>query len=438
MKNISLFPFLTILLFTLLLNSQTVEAQKVMCGYDLARNILESKHPGYLDAVNKTFEEAKMRGAGSDRGMDTYTIDVVVHIVYQNEEQNLPDSIIISQISTLNEDFNRLNTDAVNLRPIFDDRVGSAEIQFRLVDIIRVQTTTKFEPSLLGLPDNVKVTSDGGSNVVDPSRHLNIWVCRLEPIIIFGIPFGQILGYAYPPADLPNWPAGVSAPSPELDGVVVDYRIFGRNNPLTIDPGTGVALKGHGRTAVHEIGHYLGLRHIWGDPGIFGDGCAVDDGVEDTPNQAAGSEWMCDHIQDSCTDDQYPDMIENYMDYSTETCMNSFTLGQIEIMRGVLEGPRHSLIENTSTVNNISLDSQIKIFPNPTSTGEVYIKILGLSGSDLNLEIINAVGIKVLSLENLENLTKINTADLSSGMYYFRIFDTKNSKITTTKKLIKL
>lgn len=437
MKTISLFSsFLILLIF--LFNPVTIEAQKVMCGYDLARNILDNKYPGYIDAINKTFDEAKIRGAAGERGMDTYTIDVVVHIVYQNEEQNLHDSIVISQIATLNEDFNRLNTDAADLRPIFEDRVGSAEIQFRLADIIRVQTTSTFEPTIDGLPDNVKVTSDGGSNALDPSKHLNIWVCQLEPIVIFGIPFGQVLGYAYPPADLPNWPDDVSAPSPELDGVVVDYRIFGRNNSLTIDPGTGVELKGNGRTVVHEIGHYLGLRHIWGDPGFFGDGCEVDDGVEDTPNQAAGSEWMCDHEQDSCTEDQEPDMIENYMDYSNETCMNSFTIGQIEIMRGVLEGPRNSLIAGTSSVSTSKLDSKIKLYPNPSRTNDVFVEISNISGSNLNLEVINAFGMKIFSFENLENFNKISLENLSAGIYYFRFFDNQNPKLSTIKMLIKI
>ena len=111
--------------------------------------------------------------------------------------------------------------------------------------------------------EKVKSTADGGIDPWDQSRYLNIWVCDMS---IFGVT--ALLGYATPPAGLPNWPPGSSGTLG--DGVVIQYQAFGSNNPNQI--GQGIVVKG--RTPSHEVGHYLGLRHIWGD----GD-CTAEDGI---------------------------------------------------------------------------------------------------------------------------------------------------------------
>jgi hypothetical protein len=111
-----------------------------------------------------------------------------------------------------------------------------------------------------------------------------------------------------------------------------------------------------GRACVHEVGHYLGLRHIWGDP-LFGDGCSVDDGLSDTPNQNAASQFSCNHNLNSCTDSpvNYPDMVENYMDYSNDGCMNMFTVNQSIVMRAILELARPGLIEGQDGSDDCTL-----------------------------------------------------------------------------------
>lgn len=336
------------ILFTLNLNAQQ---SHTYCGHDLVINSNETNYPGYKQQLNRVFEQAKRQGRKSREARDqqVYTIDVVVHVVWKDTIENLPDTLIQAQIAALNEDYRRLNANASDVRPIFAGVVGDPEIEFNLTMINRVQTNEEFSIDFLSgaLPDNVKQTANGGSDASDTDLSLNIWICKIQPITLGGITLGQILGYAYPPADLPNWPAGQGAPSPELEGVVIDFRAIGPGNPNTIDLGMGV-IPNEGRTPVHEIGHYLGLRHIWGDGGGFtgNDGCTVDDGIADTPNAADQSEFDCDVMKNTCMDaaNDLPDMIENYMDYSAETCMNSFTIGQIDLMRGVLEGPRCGLI----------------------------------------------------------------------------------------------
>ncbi|MCP4124688.1 MAG: hypothetical protein GY751_23340 [Bacteroidetes bacterium] len=325
------------------------------CGDQVLKRALESQYPGYQEAINATFEEAKRTGRESrlTGRSSVYTVPVVFHVVWHSSDasQNIPDSVIQDQVRVLNEDYRRLNADAGDVRSEFAGVVGDAEIEFELQGIIRVSTTTLFEPEATGLDDadKVKSTADGGSDAVSPENALNIWICKLQPITLLGFPLGEVLGYAYPPAGLAHWPENAQAPTIGRDGVVLDYRTVGSNNVTAShfeDQGFTII----GRTATHEVGHYLGLRHVWGDAiALLGeDGCAVDDGVDDTPNASENNQANgCNPSTNSCESDQeddLPDMWENYMDYSSEICQNSFTIEQIDIMRGVLEGPRDGLL----------------------------------------------------------------------------------------------
>ncbi|MCB9276985.1 MAG: T9SS type A sorting domain-containing protein [Lewinellaceae bacterium] len=255
------------------------------------------------------------------------TIPVVVHVVWNTASENISDAQVISQIDVLNEDFRRLNSDASDTPAMFQSVAADSEIEFCLatVDpngnptsgITRTQTSsTSFSTN-----NNVKFTSSGGHNAWPAGQYLNIWVCDLS---------GGLLGYA-------QFPGG----SASTDGVVCDYLYFG-----TI--GTATPPFHLGRTATHEVGHWLNLRHIWGDGG-----CSVDDFVSDTP--LAGS---ANFTGEPCTfpgpntcstgaGDQ-PDMFQNYMDYSDDGCMNIFTLGQKARMRALFDtgGARQSILSS--------------------------------------------------------------------------------------------
>ena len=227
------------------------------------------QNPGYEDVVNATFDYLKERSLSpsyksAQQGPDTvFRIPVVVHIVWIDPSHNLPDSLIYNQIDVLNADFRRRNADTGNTRNEFKSVAADAGIEFFLADtdpwgasttgIIRTQgspTLGTFDP----FTDNIKASASGGSDPWDTDNYLNIWVGDL----VFG--FG-VLGYAFPPAGLPNWPGGASTDSAK-QGVVIHYAAFGKGNPYAIG---GPGLADQGRTAVHEVGHYLGLRHSWGD-----------------------------------------------------------------------------------------------------------------------------------------------------------------------------
>jgi len=361
------------MIILLVLSGLSLNAQhNVFCGHDLITNQYSS---AYQQQVQRIFDEAQRRGQESrlSRNQQVYTIDLAIHVVWKDSSENLSNAIIQGQVDQLNKDFRRLNADTANLRAIFHPVVGDPMIEFNLAQVIRVQTSAEFSVDFLtnSLPDEVKETANGGSDPLDTDLYLNLWVCKIQPITVAGIPLGQLLGYAYPPAGLPNWPAGTSAPSPLYEGVVVDFRGIGPNNPNPIDLGTG-PLTIVGRTPVHEIGHYLGLRHVWGDGGglLGGSSCGEDDGVADTPNTDGQSNFDCDTTRNTCVDTtafDWPDMVENYMDYASETCMNSFTIGQIDIMRGVLEGPRCQLVNACTTTSNeqVAKGFAVSLYPNP-------------------------------------------------------------------------
>jgi hypothetical protein len=409
-----------LLLFFVTCTVQLFGQHEFICGHEWVMHHQEAKFPGYTDRVNAVFRNALSHAQVHRHSNEILTIPVVVHIVHKNDAENLHDSLIENQISVLNESFRLRNTNKDEVRAIFKDLQADAGIEFVLKEVKRVKTSANFALSLNGLPDQVKRTANGGSDAVSPSTTLNIWVCRIQPIPLIG---GQILGYAYPPAGLSNWPAGSEAPSMALEGVVIDFRAFSRNNPnvLEVNGKVHVAV---GRTAVHEVGHYLGLRHIWGDGGgIFGgSSCNQDDGIEDTPNQGQQSGGVCNASQNTCTDasGDLPDMIENYMDYSAETCQNTFTEQQVGLMRAVLQNQRSGLLSSTEAF--VLSDQHYKVYPNPTTSG-IQIHAKDFSDNKLNYSIHDVTGKTVMSGSGVlhSGSMELDVHPLSAGIYFITL-----------------
>lgn len=234
----------------------------------------------------------------------TIIIPVVVHVLYNKPEENISAAQIQSQIDVLNEDFNLRNADRTQVPGIFSGVLANVGVQFVLDQVVRKATSKKSWPA----NDNMKFNQQGGSNSVDPEHKLNIWVCNLQ----------KYLGYAYYP--------GIT---PELDGVVCLYSAFGRI-------GTLMAPYNKGRTATHEVGHYLNLRHIWGDAT-----CGTDL-VDDTPLHNTAN-FGCPTYPHLSTCAGTPvEMTMNYMDYTDDFCMFMFSNGQKSRMLSLFVpgGPR--------------------------------------------------------------------------------------------------
>jgi hypothetical protein len=250
----------------------------------------------------------------------TLTIPVVVHVVYNTPDQNLSDAQIQSQIDVLNEDYSRQNADAINTPAHFQTLAANTNIQFVLAKqdpngnattgITRTSTTT----TSFTTNGYVKYDSYGGKNAWNTTQYLNIWVCNLA----------SYAGYSTVPGS-----------AVATDGVVIDYLSFGRI-------GTLMSTTKKGRTAVHEIGHWLGLAHLWGPSGTCGD-----DGVADTPTQEKSNSGfpVFPHLS-ACSPDSYGDMFMSYMDYTDDGAMNMFSVGQSERMNSFLNGYRSSLLSS--------------------------------------------------------------------------------------------
>ncbi len=364
-KVINIFFILAILYAgTKSMYGQNNNTQQIRCGHDHISDFLREKNPNYdktfFDEVEVSKSQNSFRsGAASDNSI--YTIQVVVHILFEKNDkyQNIPDSIIHAQIDALNRDFRRWNPDTVNTRSIFKNIAADTRINFELAkqDPNGNPTTGITRKWWQGVDVPIPPIGDlviknsllGGRSPWSTRKYLNIWVCDLNrSTAALG---GFLGGFAFPPPGLPNWPGGVEG-TRNTDGVVVDYRFFGVNNHVALDdilPNPERFNKG--RTTIHEVGHYLGLRHIWGDIGTLvpAIGCLSDDGIDDTPSAAytIGS-GVCNFAADTntCTDTptDFPDQWENYMDYSGDACQSMFSKEQSEWMRWVLLNRRKHII----------------------------------------------------------------------------------------------
>ncbi|MTB53459.1 M43 family zinc metalloprotease [Lewinella sp. W8] len=252
-------------------------------------------------------------------GGEVITIPVVVHVVYNNATENISDAQIQSQIDILNEAYRATNTDISTVPAAFAPQIGDLRLQFALAKrdpdcnpttgITRTATTASsfdfiWNASTATARNPVKFNSTNGKDGWPSDQYLNMWVCDLT---------GGLLGYGSWPADLAGRPAE--------DGVVIDYRYFG-------DTGTATSPFDLGRTAVHEVGHWLNLRHIWGDDNLETDKCSFSDEVDDTPNQRLQNTGCPTFPSVSCENGPNGDMFMNYMDYVDDDCMTMFTVGQ--------------------------------------------------------------------------------------------------------------
>lgn len=410
------------LLLILLITAGSLTAQNRhmhRCGYDLYKANLIKKHPELRERFDAPFQDNRI----ASRNNDIYTLPVVVHIVYQNEDQNISDERVARVIENATRDFRHLGDNIGNLRPEFDSLVGDPRIEFKLVHIERVQTDTTFQLDFIAgtLPDHVKRSALGGSDAWDTDHYLNIWVCALAD--------NALLGYAYPPAGLDHWPEDVVPVDKSLDGIVMTTDIFDTDGTF---PFNGDTLVVNGRSVVHEIGHYLGLRHIWGDGPLTFLGipdCDVDDGVSDTPNQGLQSNFACDDQQNTCIDDEGDlfDMWENFMDYSREECQSGFTHGQIAIMRSVIENERSQLL--LVSTENIPEES-VTIYPNPTSSS-IYIK--SAMKLPVHITLYDQVG-RTMMTKTLKSYEPIDLSDMEAGMYHMEIFNGVNHVVKSVIK----
>lgn len=218
-------------------------------------------------------------------------IPVVVNVLYHTTAENISDAQIQSQIDVLNQDYTATNTDFGSTPAEFAGVAANIGITFELKQIIRKSTTK----TSWGTTDTMKNSKRGGLNPTSPSNTLNLWACTIG---------GGILGYA-------QFPGGAAA----TDGVVIDSKYFGLSSAASYPYNLG-------RTASHEVGHWMNLRHIWGDAN-----CG-DDLVSDTPTAQTSNFGVPAYPHVSTCLPAHNEMTMNYMDYTDDRGMFMFTNGQ--------------------------------------------------------------------------------------------------------------
>ena len=357
-------------------------------------------------------------------------IPVVIHVVYNKSSQNISLAQIQSQLTILNNDYSNSNVDKINTPNAFKNLVADTRIKFILAQVDptgkrtdgitrKFTTTTSFSAE-----DAMKVSAQGGEDAWDSKRYLNVWVCYMG---------GRTLGYS----SIPGGPAN-------LDGVVISVDVFG----TTANARAPFNL---GRTATHEVGHWLGLKHIWGDAV-----CGTDE-VEDTPTQQFynyGSP-VFPHVS-NCSPNTNGDLYMNFMDFTDDVTMNMFTNGQKVRMRALFakNNLRNSFLTSNAWDSTLAQSSStapvkdtvvkvivvakesasVKVYPNPVHNNVMVDYKSAISNASKMVCIYNVQGYKVFTAQLSKGQTSFNIASLTKGIYILQV-EEGAQKVTT--KIVK-
>jgi len=326
------------------------------------------------------------------------TIPVVVHIISKDDNQKFTKDQIKNQIKILNDDFAGKNSDITNVPEKFKDLLaGDTGIKFKLIAV--TNTRTKQEV-FHRQGDSIKFSKSGGKDLGKylSSKYLNIWVGSIKDSTING----ELFGYS-------SFPWNQEALT---DGVVVNYRYFGTRGD--------VANYDKGRTVTHEVGHWLGLLHLWGDKEET-DAICAEDYIDDTPPQRySNKECPLFPKLSECDDNEKGELFVNYMDYVYDDCMVMFTAGQKACMNRNFEegGLREGFVKLPAT----------KRFPSIT-------QYIGKKFSWLPVQGAESYTLRIKSLDNfqVQNFTTKSTSSEeinldSSKLYEISVESTKNDE----------
>ncbi len=288
--------------------------------------------------LQQKIAEMKQQQAEGKMQQTVLTIPIIFHIFTSGSgATNVAASHIQHQVDQLNLDYGNLSGSSYAV-------AANTQIQFCLA-LVDESGNTLAEPGI------ERITSYGAgpfadtdfengmkaATIWDPTQYFNVWVANLS---------GGLLGYAQFPSSSGLSGLSSNGGSANTDGVVILHTSLGS----VANPNSAGGVYGMGRTLTHESGHWLGLRHIWGDGG-----CSVDDFCNDTPKSDA-SNFGCPNTN-SCTDSYgspWPtanpvDMVENYMDYTDDSCMDTYTADQATRIQTVMaNSPRRNTLNAAS------------------------------------------------------------------------------------------
>lgn len=342
--------FLTFCLSATLFIPNVANAQTAphKCGFDDVQHDLAKANPNYAQEVAaykqsirtistaQTLQNVDNNGVGRRSPEAVLTIPVVFHIIHSGEAvgvgRNISVARVQQQIAQLNADYAKTNADISQLPSQFSGIAANCEVQFCLAAITPQGAATngisRHQYSNIANRQYIESTIKPATTW-NANRYLNVWVCEIPQT-----GSGFVLGYAYLPT--------ASMVGSNIDGFVIDYSYVGTN----------AAVNSKGRTSTHEIGHYLGLPHPWGDdegdcPGTAG---YEDDNIADTPPTSepnyTPSNGVCNFTPVFCNNTVFG---SNFMDYGNDNCMHAFSTGQKNVMRSILTGLRAQITNNAVT-----------------------------------------------------------------------------------------
>ena len=402
-----LFIAFSMLAFASQLTAQTVPLQRERCNTFFYQQEQLRNNPALAEKINAIEVFTRQHISTGENNIanriegSVIKIPVVIHILYHTPSEKISDAVVQSQIEALNRCFRHRNADSVRTPLYFKPLSADIEIEFQLATSdSKGRSTTgiirKYTPiTKWVMDDKMKFTSNMGDDAWDSKSYLNIWVCNMD----------KLAGYS----SLPGSDAS-------KDGLVMDFGAFGVTNS-----GSGYDL---GKTAVHETGHWLGLKHLWGD-----ENCG-DDGVADTPKQASYTSGCPSTIRITCSNGPNGDMYMNYMDFTNDACINLFTKGQKARMRTLFEpgGSRNSFLVskglNQPQFFEIPLpetDPQWlhpQLYPVPATSSITLDLTYDLRWIGKMIQLVNLQGQTVMNVQITSKIQQIDINKLPAGIYF--------------------
>ncbi|MCW3118700.1 MAG: Pregnancy-associated plasma protein-A [Chitinophagaceae bacterium] len=380
---------------------------------------LQTRQQNMEKFIQSRLKNPPYNTSNSRPALSTIRIPVIVHIVYHQQEENISDEAVANQLAALNRDYQRKNADSSHTPDVFKAVAGDCKIEFELAKVDPQGRVTNgieriYSPITKWVidGDKVKFKVEYGADSWDARFYMNIWVCNLD----------DLLGYSSVPGE-----------DEKKDGIVINYTVFN-------DLNDGAPFNS-GRTAVHETGHWLSLKHLWGDAD-----CGSDE-VTDTPPQAGFTSGCPGGLRISCGNSPNGDMYMNFMDYTNDPCMNLFTNGQRDRMRTLFEpgGLRNSLLSSKALdlpwLDEIRLPDDspqwlyLKLYPNPVQKELVLDFRYDPRWIGQEFTIVNVAGQVVKRHVITSKVDAINISSLSPGIY---IIHGNKDGVKLVRKFIKM
>ena len=374
MSNTSSMKNLITCIFCFFIGISSISAQN-WCGTVEHQQSLIENQPEKAALLQEKMEQFnRLQRENSQKGIknnDDHIVPVVFHVIHEGGSENISYAQIEDQMRILNEDFARLNPDTTNTPAIFAQNSGDTNIEFRLAKIDPEGNCTQ------GVTRTYSNLTNGARNNVkeliqwDPTRYMNVWVAKT--IENFSDDGNIVLGFAQFPTDINS--------DPETDGIVLRHNYCGS---------IGSASSNYGRTLTHEAGHWLNLVHIWGDQD-----CG-DDNVDDTPtgqepnygvctNNFPYHVGVCSASNGQTITQSSGEMFMNYMDYSDDFCMNTFSLGQGSRMRSAISQYRNLLTSESNLIATGTNDDHVMVECEPITEFEADFAF-GCKGDGIEFE----------------------------------------------------